>query len=47
MNKIFQVTKATKKRVKQRERERERERERPVSSPGTRDLSSEPREDTG
>ena len=25
MNKIFQVTKATKKRVKQRERERERE----------------------
>ena len=27
MNKIFQVTKATKKRVKQRERERERERE--------------------
>ena len=45
MNKIFQVTKATKKRVKQRERERERER--PVSSPGTRDLSSEPREDTG
>ena len=45
MNKIFQVTKATKKRVKQRERERERER--PVSSPGTRDLSSEPKEDRG
>ena len=36
MNKIFQVTKATKKRVKQRERERERERD--LSPPQGREI---------